>query len=47
MLTKIRHPNIILLMGICSKPPNLSIVTEYMPIGSLFKILHEQSKEIT
>ena len=41
MLTNIRHPNIVLIMGIVSKPPNLSIVTEYLPNGSLFKLLHE------
>ncbi len=36
MLARIRHPNIVLLMGIVSKPPNLCIITEYIPNGSLF-----------
>ncbi|MFO0131321.1 MAG: protein kinase [bacterium] len=40
MLNKLRHPNIILLMAVVSKPPNLCIVTEYMPKGSLFFALH-------
>ena len=30
MLATLRHPNIVLLMGIVSKPPNLCIVTEYL-----------------
>jgi len=40
MLNRLRHPNIVLLMGICSKPQNLCIVTEYLPNGSLFNLLH-------
>lgn len=27
MIAKFRHPNIVLLVGICSIPPNLAIVT--------------------
>ncbi len=46
MLTKLRHPNIVLLMGFVSKPPNLSIVTEYLPNGSLFQLLHQSKKEV-
>lgn len=26
----LRHPNIVLFMGAVTKPPNLSIVTEYL-----------------
>lgn len=26
----LRHPNIVLLMGAVTQPPNLSIVTEYL-----------------
>ncbi len=36
MLAKLRHPNIILLMAVTTKPPNLYIATEFMPKGSLF-----------
>jgi hypothetical protein len=28
MLSLLRHPNFVTLMGICSKPPNLAIVVE-------------------
>ena len=40
MLNFLRHPNIVLLMGICSKPQNLCIVTEYLANGSLYNLLH-------
>jgi len=29
-LINLRHPNIVLLMGVVTKPPNLCIVTEYL-----------------
>jgi len=40
MLNLLRHPNIILLIGICTKPQKLAIITEYIENGSLFEILH-------
>ena len=40
MLFFLRHPNIILLIGICLKPQKLSILTEYVSNGSLFELLH-------
>jgi len=41
MLSILKHPNIILLIGICTKPQKLAIMTEYLDQGSLFKLLHE------
>jgi serine/threonine-protein kinase CTR1 len=29
-MKSLRHPNIVLLMGAVTEPPNLSIVTEYL-----------------
>jgi serine/threonine protein kinase len=40
MLFMLRHPNIILLIGISSKPQKLAIITEYVENGSLFDLLH-------
>ena len=40
MMSKMRHPNVVLLMGICSAAPNLAIVTEYLARGSLYRLLH-------
>lgn len=33
MLSILRHPKIVMLMGMSSKPPNLAIVFEHMPKG--------------
>ncbi|XP_024520866.1 serine/threonine-protein kinase CTR1 isoform X1 [Selaginella moellendorffii] len=40
ILRRLRHPNIVLFMGAVTKPPHLSIVTEYLPRGTLFRLLH-------
>uniref|UniRef100_A0A5B7AXT4 non-specific serine/threonine protein kinase n=1 Tax=Davidia involucrata TaxID=16924 RepID=A0A5B7AXT4_DAVIN len=37
----LRHPNIVLFMGAVTQPPNLSIVTEYLSRGSLYRLLHK------
>lgn len=41
MLSLLRHPNIVLLMACCTKPPNLVIATEYISGGSLYHLLHK------
>ena len=40
----VRHPNIVMFLGVCTKSPNYSIVLEYCGNGSLWSIL--QSPEI-
>ncbi|XP_022898729.1 serine/threonine-protein kinase EDR1-like isoform X2 [Olea europaea var. sylvestris] len=40
ILSRIRHPNVILFLGACTKPPHLSLVTEYMEMGSLYYLIH-------
>ena len=40
LMRRLRHPNVILLMGAVTEPPNLSIVTEFLHRGSLYKLLH-------
>ncbi|GJN21200.1 hypothetical protein PR202_gb08657 [Eleusine coracana subsp. coracana] len=40
IMKSLRHPNIVLLMGAVAQPPNLSIVTEYLSRGSLYRLLH-------
>ncbi|CAL8464074.1 g3609 [Coccomyxa elongata] len=40
LMQRLKHPNVVLFMGACTQPPNLSIVTSFMPRGSLFRILH-------
>ena len=36
----VRHPNIVLFLGACTKPPKLCIVLEYCENGSLWTLLH-------
>ncbi|MCL7039014.1 hypothetical protein MKW94_026570 [Papaver nudicaule] len=40
ILSRLRHPNVILFLGACTRPPHLSMVTEYMEMGSLYYLLH-------
>ncbi|KAL0344752.1 UNVERIFIED_CONTAM: Serine/threonine-protein kinase CTR1 [Sesamum radiatum] len=41
IMKRLRHPNIVLLMGAVMEPPKLSIVTEYLSRGSLYRLLHK------
>ncbi len=38
----LRHPNVVLFMGACTKPPHLCIVMEYMGLGSLYDVSSER-----
>lgn len=40
IMKRIRHPNVVLFMGAVTKHPHLSIVTEYLPRGSLYRLIH-------
>ncbi|CAD5170309.1 unnamed protein product [Musa acuminata subsp. malaccensis] len=40
ILSRLRHPNVILFLGACMRPPHLSMVTEYMEMGSLYYLMH-------
>lgn len=35
----LRHPNIVMFLGACTKPPNFAIVLEFCPRGSLWSFL--------
>ncbi|CAD8176604.1 unnamed protein product [Paramecium pentaurelia] len=47
MLSLLRHPNIVLLMACCTKPPNLVIATEFIQGGSLYHLLHKTNHQIS
>mmetsp|Transcript_6895 Transcript_6895/g.14210 ORF Transcript_6895/g.14210 Transcript_6895/m.14210 type:complete len:1258 (-) Transcript_6895:1935-5708(-) len=47
VLCRLRHPNILLFMGACTKPPNLMIITEFMARGTLFDLLHRSNTRLT
>lgn len=31
IMRRLRHPNVVLFMGAVTRPPNLSIITEFLP----------------
>lgn len=41
IMESIRHPNVLSLMGCSPRPPEVCIIMEYMPRGSLFNILQD------
>ncbi|XP_043690935.1 serine/threonine-protein kinase EDR1 [Telopea speciosissima] len=46
IMRRLRHPNVVLFMGAVTRPPHLSIVTEFLPRGSLYRILHRPNCQI-
>ncbi|KAL6980046.1 mitogen-activated protein kinase kinase kinase [Sarracenia purpurea var. burkii] len=46
IMLRLRHPNVVLFMGAVTRPPNLSILTEYLPRGSLYKLLHRSNNQL-
>lgn len=45
VMTKLQHPNLVQLYGVCSKHRPIYIVTEYMRHGSLFNYLRRTSPD--
>lgn len=43
IMMRLRHPNVLLFMGACMKPPNLCIVSQFLPRGSLFRFVSYNS----
>ncbi|XP_071731182.1 serine/threonine-protein kinase EDR1-like [Rutidosis leptorrhynchoides] len=46
IMQRLRHPNIVLFMGAVTRPPNLSIISEFLPRGSLYRIIHRPQCQI-
>ncbi|KAF5207585.1 Serine/threonine-protein kinase EDR1 [Thalictrum thalictroides] len=46
IMLRLRHPNVVLFMGAVTRPPNLSILTEFLPRGSLYRLLHRPNLQI-
>lgn len=46
IMRRLRHPNIVLFMGAVTRPPNLSILTEFLPRGSLYRLIHRPNLPI-
>lgn len=47
IMSKLRHPNVLLFMGASLEPGNLMIVTELMARGSVHDLLHNKDVELT
>ncbi|XP_074578072.1 putative serine/threonine-protein kinase SIS8 [Curcuma longa] len=46
IMSRLRHPNVVLFMGAVTRPPNLSILTELLPRGSLYRLLHRPNTQL-
>jgi len=40
------HPNVMPVIGCCNSPPNLIVISQYVPIGSLYQVLHEDGGSV-
>lgn len=47
LMSKLKHPNVVQFLGACADYPNLCIVTQFMPRGSLFNLLHRYALQIS
>ncbi|CAA7058286.1 unnamed protein product [Microthlaspi erraticum] len=45
-MKKLRHPNVLLFMGAVASPQHLCIVTEFLPRGSLFRLLQRNTSKL-
>lgn len=47
MMSKLRHPNVVLYLGACLEKNHLVIVTEYLTRGSLHRVLHSGKQDLS
>ena len=47
LLHSLRSPYIVNIYGACTEPDRYALVMEYMPLGSLFKVLHEDHCQLS
>ncbi|KAJ7966433.1 Mitogen-activated protein kinase kinase kinase [Quillaja saponaria] len=46
IMLRLRHPNVVLFMGAITRPPHFSILTEFLPRGSLYRLLHRPNFQL-
>lgn len=46
LMKRLRHPNILLFMGAVTSPQRLCIITEFLPRGSLFRLLQRSTSKL-
>lgn len=44
LMSRTRAPTLVLLLGACTTPPNLCLITEYINQGSLFDVLYKKRR---
>ncbi|XP_031475624.1 serine/threonine-protein kinase STY46-like isoform X3 [Nymphaea colorata] len=44
ILREVQHRNVVRFVGACTKAPQLCIITEYMPGGNLYDLVHKQNR---
>lgn len=47
ILAQLRHPNVVLYIGACTRPPNVFIVTEWCERGGLNDLLYDPVRAIS
>lgn len=40
------HPNVLPVVGCSNSPPNLVVITQYLPYGSLYQLLHQETSVV-
>lgn len=43
----LRHPRLVRFIGACIAPPHICVLTEFMPGGSLYGLLHEKKAKLS
>ncbi|KAI8475823.1 MAG: sterile alpha motif and leucine zipper containing kinase AZK [Monoraphidium minutum] len=46
IMARLRHPNVVLFMGAVTRPNQLAIITQFIPRGSLYRLLHRAKSEL-
>ncbi|KAJ8536042.1 hypothetical protein K7X08_034443 [Anisodus acutangulus] len=46
IMKRARHPNVVLFMGAVTRPPNLSIITEFLHRGSFYRLIHRPNNQL-
>ncbi|CAN6992766.1 unnamed protein product [Brassica rapa subsp. trilocularis] len=46
LMKRLKHPNVLLFMGAVSSPQHLCIVSEFLPRGSLFRLLQRSTSQL-
>lgn len=47
IMRRLRHPNVLLFMGAVTAQEHLCIVTEFLPRGSLYRLIHRKTSGMT